>query len=268
MTAPQERSNRIKIFKLTRTKIDDLIFSANLVMSNQVAPEVWSINLWRVNGIFHFSPFGVTVGTGLSSQDDGFPGISQCLLMPFTHCADISHLNGVEVFMWRCYKKSHWFLSFIVVTCMGSEETRILELTSLQLATSEVWLPERSRREDLDFGEHFSSHFLKHLFLHIFMYIFYLKHLHVFCVLLKSQVSAPGCGEAGREECVRIESNHEVPGKTRGSSHLGKQDFQLRSSDWVVWGRADTMLVTRSFKKWKWGPSDSFISEGNKILNV
>lgn len=76
LTAPQERSNRIKIFKLTRTKIDDLIFSANLVMSNQVAPEVWSINLWRVDGISHFGPFGVTVGTVLSLRmmdSQGFP---------------------------------------------------------------------------------------------------------------------------------------------------------------------------------------------------
>lgn len=40
LTAPQERSNRIKFLKLTGTKIDDLIFSANLVMSNQVAPEI------------------------------------------------------------------------------------------------------------------------------------------------------------------------------------------------------------------------------------
>lgn len=38
--APQERSNGIKFYKLTRTKIDDLIFRANLVTSNQVAPGI------------------------------------------------------------------------------------------------------------------------------------------------------------------------------------------------------------------------------------
>lgn len=51
--------------------------------------------------------------------------------MPFTHFAEISHLNKwFEEFISRRYKESWPFLLFVaVMSCMDGEEPRILELT-------------------------------------------------------------------------------------------------------------------------------------------
>lgn len=68
-------------------------------------------------------------------QDDGFTGISKCLLMPFTQFAEISHLNKwFEDFVRRCQQKNHWFLLFVaVITSMSGEETRIQGLMLLKM---------------------------------------------------------------------------------------------------------------------------------------
>lgn len=58
----------------------------------------------------------------------------------------------------------------------------------------------------------FERHFLTNFYVHILP-----KHLHVFCRLLKPQVSALDCGESGRKRCGRIGANHEEQEKTRES---------------------------------------------------
>lgn len=82
---------------------------------------------WRIS----FHSLGRRCGHRAVFRDDGFTGISKCLLMPFTHFAESGHLNKwFEEFISRCYKESWPFLLFVaVVNYMDGEEPRILELT-------------------------------------------------------------------------------------------------------------------------------------------
>ena len=145
--------------------------------------------------------------------------------MPFTHFAEISHLNKwLEDCVWRSYKKSHWFLLFVaVITSMGREGTRIQGLMILKM---------RAIFESLEFSEEFpwrclfwrwssfSCIFSGSTFSYSFLYTCFLLYISTCYASYENPTFSDHSG-VGMKECVRIKTKWRV--FRENNNHPGKR---------------------------------------------